>query len=178
MKKEILIALSLLALPCFSQENTPPEEGARRGRGFNPEMMGMMIVARELMTEQYDADKDGKLSKEEMTAARDAWNKATPALQEKIKELMSGMSPMRPRASEMVMASMLPLIKKYDKDGDGSLSEAELNSIKADAREAMKKRREDMIKQYDKDGDGKLSREEWQAIREEMRRKRHEKSPM
>jgi len=46
-------------------------------------------------------------------------------------------------------------LEKYDKDGDGKLSEEE----RAAAKEAW------MLKRYDKDGDGKLSEEEKKAMR-------------
>lgn len=58
------------------------------------------------------------------------------------------------------------IIKKFDKDGDGQLSEQE----RADAREAFKakmaERKAELIKKYDKDGDGKLSEEERKAARD------------
>jgi len=62
------------------------------------------------------------------------------------------------------------LLKRFDKDGDGKLSEAE----KAEAKKAMEERKggsrgkgapsgdreERMLKRFDKDGDGKLSEAE------------------
>ena len=45
------------------------------------------------------------------------------------------------------------IVKKFDADGDGKLSEAEM----ANAHEEMKKRREERLKAFDKDGDGKLT---------------------
>jgi hypothetical protein len=63
---------------------------------------------------------------------------------------------------------MEEMIKKFDKDGDGKLSDDE----RAEARKAMEgdfaKRREEMTKKYDKDGDGKLSDEEREAMRKEF----------
>ena len=60
------------------------------------------------------------------------------------------------------------VIKKYDADKDGKLSDDE----KAEARKAMQadfaKRREEMTKKYDKDGDGKLSEEERAELRKEF----------
>ena len=51
------------------------------------------------------------------------------------------------------------LMKKFDKDGDGKLSDEE----KAEARKAMEARRKEMIGKFDKDGDGKLNEEERKA---------------
>lgn len=51
-------------------------------------------------------------------------------------------------------------VKKFDKDGDGKLSQTE-------RAEAMKAYREDTMKKYDKDGDGKLSQAEREAMRKD-----------
>jgi Ca2+-binding EF-hand superfamily protein len=60
------------------------------------------------------------------------------------------------------------VLKKYDKDGDGKLSEAE-HKVMAEERKAMgEKRRLEALKKYDKDADGKLSEAERQTMREEM----------
>ena len=48
------------------------------------------------------------------------------------------------------------LIKKFDKDGDGELSQAERKAVsKAEA-----DRKKAFMKKFDKDGDGQLSKEE------------------
>ena len=51
------------------------------------------------------------------------------------------------------------VMKKFDKDGDGKLSEDE----RAEARKAMEARRAEMIEKFDKDGDGKLNEDERKA---------------
>ncbi len=58
------------------------------------------------------------------------------------------------------------IIKKFDKDGDGKLSEEE----KAEIRKSMANRKPPahIIEKFDKDGDGKLSEEERAEIRKEM----------
>jgi len=57
------------------------------------------------------------------------------------------------------------LLKKFDKDGDGKLNDAE----KAEMKKAFEARREaEMLKKFDKDGDGKLS----DAEKEEMEKAR------
>ena len=57
------------------------------------------------------------------------------------------------------------LLKKFDKDGDGKLSEEEREAAKA-ARKAM------ILEKFDKDGDGELNEEERKAARAEMGPKR------
>lgn len=73
------------------------------------------------------------------------------------------------------------MMKEYDKDGDGQLSEEEQQAM----RDAMRQRfaaqggpggpggfdREAMMKQFDKDGDGELNDEERQAMRAEMQQR-------
>ena len=67
---------------------------------------------------------------------------------------------MRPDRGEM--------LKKFDKDGDGQLSEEEREAMREARKGEMEARRAEMLKKYDKDGDGKLSMEEREAMREDM----------
>jgi Ca2+-binding EF-hand superfamily protein len=59
------------------------------------------------------------------------------------------------------------VIKKFDKDGDGKLSDEEHKAAREERKAMGDKRHEEMIKKFDKDGDGKLSDEERKAAREE-----------
>lgn len=60
------------------------------------------------------------------------------------------------------------VIEKFDKDGDGKLSEEEKEAAREEHRKRMK---EEMLKRFDKDGDGKLSEKEEEAAREEHKQK-------
>ena len=67
------------------------------------------------------------------------------------------------------------ILKKFDKDGDGKLSEEE----RAEARKSFSGGRPPrspaaLIKKFDKDGDGKLNEEERTALREEGLKRRKE----
>lgn len=76
------------------------------------------------------------------------------------------------------------LIQRFDKDGDGQLSEEEKAEMQSFIEERRKKGgergerrgkrpgRDEMLKEFDKDEDGKLDDEERKAMREEMA-KRH-----
>jgi len=88
----------------------------------------------------FDANKDSRLKGPE----RDAANRALAAGKFSRSGGMAG-------RREAFMA-------KWDKDGDGKLSDAEREAM----RESFRKER---IKRYDKDGDGELSDEERQAMR-------------
>jgi Ca2+-binding EF-hand superfamily protein len=56
-------------------------------------------------------------------------------------------------------------VKKYDKDGDGKLSDQERRDAFTAMRAESEKRRAEYIKKYDKDGDGELDEDERRAAR-------------
>lgn len=64
------------------------------------------------------------------------------------------------------------VLKKYDKDGDGKLSQEEREAMRKDRQAEFEanraKQRAEFEKRFDKDGDGKLNAEEEAAMREEM----------
>ncbi|WP_455565031.1 EF-hand domain-containing protein [Akkermansia biwaensis] len=176
MKKNILLAMAFaIAAPCaFAQDEapaTPPPGDAprhhegRQGKrpqrpGMNPEQMGMFIIGEQLVLEQYDTDKDGKLSDEEKAAVKAEIDKR-----------------MKARRDEMM--------KKYDKDGDGKLSREERQSMRdgwakahPEAVKKMEERRAEMMKKYDKDGDGKLSDEEKKVRAEDWKNSRDQRPGM
>lgn len=64
------------------------------------------------------------------------------------------------------------MLKKFDTDGDGKLSESEMTAMQAEMKAMREKREAELIAKYDKDGDGKLSPEERQAVRADMEAKR------
>jgi Ca2+-binding EF-hand superfamily protein len=63
------------------------------------------------------------------------------------------------------------VLKKYDKDGDGQLSEAEKAAWKADKDAEYKA----MLAKYDTDKDGKLSAEEKAAMKADREKEKKEK---
>lgn len=56
-------------------------------------------------------------------------------------------------------------LKKFDKDGDGKLSQEEAQAMRQE-------RQAEILKKYDKDGDGKLSEEEREAQRKDLEAQR------
>ena len=73
------------------------------------------------------------------------------------------------------------MLKKFDKDGDGKLSDAEKTALRAemqnrqggkDRRQWTPEQRADMLKKFDKDGDGKLSDAEKTTLRADMQKRR------
>ncbi|QBG48573.1 hypothetical protein EGM51_14610 [Verrucomicrobia bacterium S94] len=71
------------------------------------------------------------------------------------------------------------MLKKYDADGDGQLSETERETMRSEMRQRGGQRGErgerpnfeEMLKKYDADGDGKLNETERETMRSEMRQR-------
>ena len=70
------------------------------------------------------------------------------------------------------------ILKKFDKDGDGKLSDTEKASLRSemqsrrggrDRKQWTPEQRNEMLKKFDKDGNGELSDDERAAVREAMR---------
>lgn len=66
------------------------------------------------------------------------------------------------------------MLKKYDKNGDGQLDEAEKAAMQEDRR---KERDQERLKRYDKNGDGKLDDAEREAMREDLKKRAAEGGP-
>ncbi len=73
------------------------------------------------------------------------------------------------------------ILKKFDKDGDGKLSDTEKKTLRAemqnrhgghDRKQWTPEQRNEMLKKFDKDGDGKLSDTEKASLRSEMQSRR------
>jgi EF hand len=64
--------------------------------------------------------------------------------------------PKRPPGGKLPPA----ILKEFDKDGDGKLSDEERKAMREAMEARMKERRKEMLEKYDADGDGKLSEEE------------------
>jgi len=58
------------------------------------------------------------------------------------------------------------LIKTFDKDGDGKLSEEELAAVRTAREEKMRNQWTEQFKGMDKDGNGSISIEEWISFHE------------
>lgn len=114
MYKSFLIAAALIA-PIMGQDttpapSTPPAAPAHHGGGAHRGDMVRTHIARMLVMDKYDANKDGKLDDTEKAAVK--------AEADKLREA---------RRAEM--------LAKFDKDSDGKLSDEEKKAMR-DAREA------------------------------------------
>ena len=68
-----------------------------------------------------------------------------------------------------IEARRAEMIKKYDKNGDGTLDETERNAMRD---EQKKKRDAERLKKYDKNGDGQLDDAEKEAMRDDLKKMR------
>lgn len=118
MNKQVFIALAMALAPLAAQDAPPPPGGGprhegregrhrepREGQGaarrISPEMMGLLMLGRNMLMERYDADKDGRLSDDEReTIKRD----------------------MEVRKDQFVA--------RYDTDKDGKLSREEMIAVR------------------------------------------------
>jgi Ca2+-binding EF-hand superfamily protein len=67
--------------------------------------------------------------------------------------------------------------KKFDKDGDGKLSDEERKAMMEANKARMEEFRKTREKPFDKDGDGKLNDEERKAMMEAMQKRRPNAGP-
>ena len=61
------------------------------------------------------------------------------------------------------------VLEKFDKDGDGRLSDEERAAARQAFRARLAAHKEDILKRFDKDADGKLSDQERAAVRDALR---------
>jgi len=80
----------------------------------------------------------------------------------------------KPPNMEKILANPA-VVKEFDKDGDGKLSDAEKSTAKETLKKRHEEKRAEMIKKFDKDGDGKLSKEEHKAMRDAMKAEHKDK---
>ncbi len=161
MKKSIKIALSataLIALGAIATTAYAHKQGMRHGGGMYGGMHGgmqgkhggwgkhhgMRQRARHML-ERYDANKDGKLSQEEINSNREAWLKEFDAdgngqlSLDEFKQLF-----LKARAARIVRE-----FQQFDTDGSSGVTLEEYQSPLAD-----------LVETHDSNGDGVLGRED------------------
>ena len=75
-------------------------------------------------------------------------------------------------------AQKAELLKKYDRNGDGKIDDAEEEAIRAERKKGEEEKaakKAEMLKKYDKNGDGKIDAAEEEAIRAERAKEKKEK---
>lgn len=156
-------------------------QGPGNGRGGR--------MSREDLMKKYDADGDGQLNEAERTKLREEMSA--------LRGSREGESRGGPGGERGQMPSAAEIIKKYDKDGNGELSAAELEVMLQEQRQRVQQRggrggsdmqgrggrggqggqggrmsREQIMEKYDANGDGELSEDERAALREDMQKRR------
>ena len=69
------------------------------------------------------------------------------------------------------------LLKRFDKDGDGKLSEEELAAAEAARKEMMERKALERFTAIDTDGNGCISKEEWLAHAKQMAKEQPHRGP-
>jgi hypothetical protein len=131
------------------QEKARAEE-AMRAQGFP--MMAGGAVGNDPFLRQFDRDGDGKLNPAEQRAARDAWERMRRNNGGPQRGFTPGGGTPAPAGAaskaEAKPEKVSPLVKRFDKDGDGKLNEEE----KAAAQAELKGKKQDKAeKPKDKD---------------------------
>ncbi len=172
MKHLIVMALAAMAIPVLAQD--APERPMRQ-RGANPQQQPALPEA---LMKKYDKDGDGKLSPEERTAMREEMQKGA---KERRAELFKTMdkdgdgkvtleeflaaqpaAPMPPREGmpDRPKPPVNEQTKKFDKDGDGTFSDAERAAMRAELNKERGARRFSVM---DKEKKGYITLEEFSA---------------
>jgi Ca2+-binding EF-hand superfamily protein len=166
-----LLSAALCAIPALAQTETKPD-AAKADRS------GQMEKRRQEMLKRFDQNGDGKLDDEEKAAMKEAMKQERgPRGSGDIGSLGGPGQPDDP-AGRMDRFRQ-EMLKRFDKNGDGKLDEAEQAEADKARAEFIQKRggpeaarmREEMIKRFDRDGDGKLDADELadlEAARQQM----------
>jgi|GEM_PF-1686602 len=108
---------------------------------------------------KYDANADGRLSPDEIEKAKAENSVLAEALSMRGQRKGPQDGERGPGGAERGPKLSPELLKAYDKDGDGKLSETEREALKTDVQAAVKK--------YDTNADGKLTGEELEKAKAE-----------
>jgi Ca2+-binding EF-hand superfamily protein len=126
---------------------------------------------RQKLLAAFNAAQDGKLTTDERDRANRAldrgWAGFTDAARARLAAGGPGAGPAGGAGPFGRRLDRAEIIRKYDKDGDGQLSEEERAAAIKDFQDEQQ---QEMLKKYDKDGDGKLSEEELAAMREDQQK--------
>lgn len=144
--KRLVLILAVMATAGLVQAQDNPG----RGRGGRPSL------------EEMDANKDGKLTQDEMNAGQEKRIEERFARLDKNSDGAITKDEYPEIPADSPRARFMPDLSKMDKDSDGKITKTEF----ADANKAGAK---EMFARLDKDGDGTVTKEEMEAARERFR---------
>lgn len=162
---KVKLALSMVAACLFASQAFSGDKPGRPGAE----------AFRKQLLEKFDADQDGTLNEEERTKAKAEFEKRRGEFAKK-RGAAGRTREARPNR-EAGRERIREIVAKFDKDGDGRLSEQE----RAAAKEAMAGKfadqREQLMKKFDKDGNGTLDEGEKVALRKHFQETRGQGRP-
>lgn len=172
LKKNTLIVALIAALPTLAQDATTEAPAAPAPQaphwGAHGQMPGRPNRAdmHKRMLEKFDLDKDGQLNDEEKAAMKAEMQKRRAERGPRGPRPEGGMHPGNRRRPHSERPEM---IKKYDTDQDGQLSEEERAALRNDVKAGREARREKFhrafMERFDTNKDGVLSEEEKEAAK-------------
>lgn len=143
---------------------TAAADGGRKGGHWNKgHHGGWGMMADPISFEQLDADGNGEISKEEFDARHSAWIKAVDANGDGMLQKEELEAHVMDQVQAMVEKKSELMFNRLDSDGDGAVSDVELQ-------EKMGKSRNDdrMFNRLDSDDSGSVSAEEFESALSKM----------
>lgn len=137
--KTTLLILTLSCLPALAGSLKARRQGATAGERAEQ----LLTNPGPRLLERFDTDKDGKLSDEEKSKARET---------------------IKARAGE----AKGKVLEKFDTNGDGKLDESERTKARETVKDRVGELRQRLLKRFDSDGDGKLNEAERAKAREAL----------
>ncbi len=177
-RKLMFVSFTLLGLTAtmsWAQDDDfgPPPEG-QRDVGQRGDRGDGRAAWRQRLIQRYDADGDGELGEAERREMRRDWNQRRTLMRVPLPDTQrdalraeadtdgdgelsrSERRAIRDRYMQVVRTHHQTLIKRYDLDADGKLSEEEMDKLREDQRHKR-------FAELDADGDGQLTYEEWKV---------------
>ena len=148
---------------------TAAADGGRNGGHWHKrDHGGWGMMADPISFEQLDADGSGEISKEEFGARYAAWIKAADANGDGVLQKEELEAHVMERVQAMIERNSETMFNRLDSDGDGVVSDAELQERMGNSR-----RDDRMFGWLDSDGSGSVSTEEFESASGRMDGRRH-----
>lgn len=155
-----LAASGLLIGTALTAAADGDRNGGHRGKGHHD---GRGMMGDSISFEQLDADGNGEISKEEFDARYSAWIKAADTNGDGMLQKEELEAHMMEQARAMIQKKSESMFNRLDSDGDGAVSDAELQEKMGSSR-----KNDRMFNWLDSDDSGAVSAEEFESASGKM----------